>query len=62
MEIYCLHVSNFINNALFQVCVVISIFIVFRLARVTNELVAGMAMKGLATLYDMGVWPVDFLR
>ena len=46
-------------------------FIAFKLARVTNDMVAGIAMKGLATLYDlgmfyfdldMGAWPVDFFR
>ena len=44
-EIYSLQASNFINNAMFQVCVVISVFIAFRLARVTNEMGAGIAMK-----------------
>ena len=51
-EIYSLQASSFINNAMFQVCVVISVFIAFRLARVTNEMGAGMAMKlalGLST-------------
>ena len=50
---------------------VILVFIALRLARVTNEMGAGMAMKGLATLFglyvvyfnlDMGAWPVDFLK
>ena len=54
-EIYSLQSSNFINNAMFQVCVVISVFIAFRLARVTNEMGAGIAMKGLATLFGLGV-------
>ena len=70
-EIYSLQASNFINNAMFQVCVVISVFIAFRLARVTNEMGAGIAMKGLATLFglgvvyfnlDMGAWRVDIFQ
>ena len=44
-EIYSLQSSNFINNGIFQVCAVISIFIAFRLARVTNKMGAGIAMK-----------------
>ena len=56
---------------MFQVCVVISIFIAFRLARVTNETGAGIAMKGLATLFglgvvylnlDLGAWLVDLFQ
>ena len=70
-EIYSLQSSNFINNAMFQVCVVISVFIAFRLARVTNEMGAGIVMKGLATLFglgvvyfnlDMGAWRVDIFQ
>ena len=43
----------------------------FRLARVTNEMGAGIAMKGLATLFglgvvyfnlDMGAWRVDIFQ
>ena len=46
-------------------------FIAFRLARVTNEMGAGIAMKGLATLFglgvvyfnlDMGAWRVDIFQ
>ena len=45
-EIYSLQASNFINNAMFQVVVIIAVFIAFRLARVTNEMGGGIAMKG----------------
>ena len=67
-QIYSLQASNFINNVMFQVRVVISMFIAFRLSRVTNEMGAGIAMKGLPTLFglgvvyfslDIGAWRVD---
>jgi len=70
-QIYSLQASNFINNVMFQVRVVISMFIAFRLSRVTNEMGAGIAMKGLATLFglgvvyfnlDMGAWRVDIFQ
>ena len=70
-EIYSLQSSSFINNAMFQVGVIIAVFIAFRLARVTNEMGAGIAMKGLATLFglgvvyfnlDMGAWRVDIFQ
>ena len=70
-EIYSLQSSSFINNAMFQVGVIIAVFIAFRLARVTNETGAGIAMKGLATLFglgvvyfnlDMGAWRVDIFQ
>ena len=70
-ETYSSQSSNFINNAMFQVCVVISVFIAFRLARITTEMGAEMAMKGLATLFglgvvcsnlDMGAWRVDIFQ
>ena len=41
---YSLQSSSFINNA-------IAIFIAFRLARVTNEMGAGVVMKGLASVW-----------
>ena len=50
-EIYSLQSSNFISNAMFQVGVIIAVFIAFRLARVTNEMGRGIAMKGLAILF-----------
>ena len=53
-QIYSLQASNFINNVMFQVRVVISMFIAFRLSRVTNEMGAGIAMKGLATPFWFG--------
>ena len=36
-------------------CMVISMFMAFSLSRVTNEIGAGIAMKGLATLFGLGV-------
>ena len=63
--------SNFINNSMFQVCVVLSVFIAFMLSRLTNEMGAGIAMKGLATLFglgvvylnlDLGAWRVDLFQ
>ena len=54
-EIYSLQSSSFINNAMFQVGIIIAIFIAFRLARVTNEMGAGVVMKGLASLFGLGI-------
>ena len=54
-EILMLNSTQYINNAMYQVVVAISIFIAFRAARVSNESGASMLMKGLVTLFGIFV-------